>query len=341
MRAVRPDLADHGEHVRRPRRRRHLRHRHGVLLGRRQLAWNGSRPRAGRMESYVVGEGDDYEARFRQIDELKYALRSVYMFAPWIRQHLHRHRLAAPGLAGRAPAGDDRAQRGVLRRPVGAAHPQLAGRREPAAPHRGPVASTSSTPTTTCSSAGPCARDCSSRPAASPSSSRRDTASAWARTTPTRSGFENAARVNRRLLRDRFGRVTTRHLEHAAAPLRKQRDARDGAGVRRGVRPHRGQHLPGGEQHLGDQLAVPLLRAAHRPGGDADASAKAEYVDTTTGARRCAACPSCCRKRRDQDFFCLNDGSFPEVPRRGARARCTGFLERYFPLPAPWETGRG
>ena len=38
------------------------------------------------MAGVVVGEGDDHEARFRQIDELKYALRSVYMFAPWIRR---------------------------------------------------------------------------------------------------------------------------------------------------------------------------------------------------------------------------------------------------------------
>ena len=38
---------------------------------------------------------------------------------------------------------------------------------------------------------------------------------------PARSGFENAARVNRALLQDRFGKVTTRHLEHTAAPMRK------------------------------------------------------------------------------------------------------------------------
>ncbi|AQA25154.1 putative uDP-glucose-4-epimerase [Rhodococcus sp. MTM3W5.2] len=42
--------------------------------------------RAKRMQNYVVGEGDDSEARFRQIDELKYALRSVHMYAPWIRR---------------------------------------------------------------------------------------------------------------------------------------------------------------------------------------------------------------------------------------------------------------
>ena len=44
------------------------------------------RERAKRMQSYVVGEGDDSEARFRQIDELKYALRSVHLFAPWVRR---------------------------------------------------------------------------------------------------------------------------------------------------------------------------------------------------------------------------------------------------------------
>jgi hypothetical protein len=43
------------------------------------------RARARRMKSYVVGEGDDSQARFRQLDELKYALRSVNLFAPWIR----------------------------------------------------------------------------------------------------------------------------------------------------------------------------------------------------------------------------------------------------------------
>jgi hypothetical protein len=56
------------------------------------FSWvDGSSPeyqaaRAARMKGAVVGEGDDHEARFRQIDELKYALRSVYMFAPWVRR---------------------------------------------------------------------------------------------------------------------------------------------------------------------------------------------------------------------------------------------------------------
>ncbi|MSX08130.1 MAG: sugar phosphotransferase, partial [Actinobacteria bacterium] len=42
--------------------------------------------RARRMANYVVGEGDDSAARYRQIDELKYALRSIHLYAPWIRR---------------------------------------------------------------------------------------------------------------------------------------------------------------------------------------------------------------------------------------------------------------
>ena len=37
-------------------------------------------------EDAVLGEGDRHEARYRQIEELRYALRSVHMFAPWVRR---------------------------------------------------------------------------------------------------------------------------------------------------------------------------------------------------------------------------------------------------------------
>ncbi len=42
-------------------------------------------------------------------------------------------------------------------------------------------------------------------------------------------------------------------------------------------------------------------------------------------------------KRRDQDMFCLNDGSFPEISVEQRTAAVIDFLERYFPFPAPWE----
>ena len=38
---------------------------------------------------------------------------------------------------------------------------------------------------------------------------------------PGRSGHENAARNNRRLLAERFGYLITRHLAHSPAPLRR------------------------------------------------------------------------------------------------------------------------
>ena len=95
------------------------------------------RERAKRMQSYVVGEGDDSEARYRQIDELKYALRCVYMFAPWVRRIFIATDSPAPSWLAEHPQGHDRAQRGVLRRHVGAADAQLARGREPAAPHPG------------------------------------------------------------------------------------------------------------------------------------------------------------------------------------------------------------
>ena len=38
------------------------------------------------------------------------------------------------------------------------------------------------------------------------------------------------------------------------------------------------------------------------------------------------------------DFFCLNDGSSPEIDLELRTAKVTEFLENYFPFPAPWES---
>jgi hypothetical protein len=42
-------------------------------------------------------------------------------------------------------------------------------------------------------------------------------------------------------------------------------------------------------------------------------------------------------QKRNRDFFCLNDGSFPEVPAEERQRVVTDFLARYFPFRAPWE----
>ncbi len=110
------------------------------------------RERAKRMQSYVVGEGDDSEARYRQIDELKYALRSVYMFAPWVRRIFIATDSPAPSWLAKHPKVTIVRSEEMFADTVGAADAQLARGREPAAPHPRASPSTSSTRTTTCSS---------------------------------------------------------------------------------------------------------------------------------------------------------------------------------------------
>ncbi len=68
------------------------------------------RQRAAQMAEYVVGEGDDGPARYRHVDELRYALRSVHMYAPWVRRIFIATDSPAPAWLLDASQGDDRAQ---------------------------------------------------------------------------------------------------------------------------------------------------------------------------------------------------------------------------------------
>ena len=63
--------------------------------------------------------------------------------------------------------------------------------------------------------------------------------------------------------------------------------------------------------------------------------ARVKYVDTTqySGLQSLNKMLD----KRNQDFFCLNDGSFPEVPAEERAHLVTEFLEKYFPVKAPWE----
>ena len=65
-------------------------------------------------------------------------------------------------------------------------------------------------------------------------------------------------------------------------------------------------------------------------------TARVKYIETTLRS----ALPSMQRllKRRDQDMFCLNDGSKPEISVEERTDAVTEFLEHYFPFAAPWET---
>jgi hypothetical protein len=64
-------------------------------------------------------------------------------------------------------------------------------------------------------------------------------------------------------------------------------------------------------------------------------AARVRYVDTTARAGL-NYLPKLLAKR-NMDFFCLNDGSFPEVPAEERAELVTDFLEKYYPIKAPWE----
>jgi hypothetical protein len=151
---------------------------------------------------------------------------------------------------------------------------------------------------------------------------------------PTRSGFENAARVNRQLIFERFGQVITRHLEHTAVPLRKsvlremEREFPEDF-ARTQASQFRSSTDISVTNSFYHYYALMTGRAVQQE------KAKVLYVDTTS--REGLDLLPVLRKKRGYDFFCLNDSSFPEVSAVERAERVTSFLERYFPIPAPWE----
>ncbi|WP_421844101.1 stealth family protein [Mycobacterium sp.] len=289
--------------------------------------------RAARMAQHVVGEGDDAEARIRQINELKYALRSVNMFAPWIRRIFIATDSAPPQWLAEhpkitiVPAEQHFSNKAAL--------PTYNSHAVESQLHHIPGLSEHFLYSNDDMFFG---RPLDASMFFSPGGVTRfieaKTRIGLGTNDPTRSGFENAARVNRQLLFDRFGQVITRHLEHAAVPLRKS-------------------VLIEMEQEFPEEFAR-TQASAFRSGTDISVTnslyhyyalmtgravqqekAKVLYVDTTSHAGL-RLLPEL-RRQRGYDFFCLNDGSFPEVSAQQRSDQVTSFLERYFPIPAPWE----
>ncbi len=291
------------------------------------------RIRAEHMRAYVVGDGDAAPARYRQIDELKYALRSVHLFAPWVRNIFIATDSPRPAWLAEhprvrivrseeffsdpsvLPTYNSQAVESQLHRIPGLAEHFLYSNDDmffgrPVSPTLffSPGGVTKFVQASTRIGLGENAQ--------------------W------RSGYENSARVNRRLLQERFGRVITRHLEHCAAPFRKSVSFRL-------------------EEEFADDFA---RTAASRFRSASDISvtnslyhyyallegyaveqtqAKVQYIETTLS--RAEGQMARLLGRRDQDMFCLNDGSRPEIPDEQRIENVRSFLERYFPIPAPWE----
>ncbi|WP_334684538.1 stealth family protein [Mycetocola sp. CAN_C7] len=292
------------------------------------------RARAKRMQSYVVGDGDDSDARFRQINELKYALRSVYMFAPWVRRIFIVTDSPRPAWLAEHPSvtlvrsEDHFADTSVL--PTHNSHAV-----EAQLHHIDGLAEHFLYSNDDMFFGRPIAPDIFFSPGGITKFVEAATRIGLGDSDPSRSGYENAARVNRGLLRERFGKVTTRHLEHSAAPMR------------RSVLQELENEFP--EEFA--RTAASRFRSAtdisvtnslyHYYGlmtGRAvvQTTARVKYIETTLRS----ALPSMQRllKRRDQDMFCLNDGSKPEISVEKRTDAVTEFLEHYFPFAAPWET---
>lgn len=291
------------------------------------------RARQAAQSNAVLGEGDDAPARFRQIDELKYALRSVHTFAPWIRQIYIATDSPAPHWLAEHPKVR------IVRSEEFFADPSVLPTHNSQAVesqlHHIPGISEHFIYSNDDMFFG---RLVDPSVFYSPGSVTKfilaSTRIGLGSNNPARSGFENSARVNRRLLQQRFGAVTTRHLEHAPTPLR--------ASIMTEM-----------EHEFADEFAATAasrFRAADNISvtnslyhyyslltGRAiiQENAAVGYIDTTMVSGLKALDELL--KKRNVDFFCLNDGSFPEVSDEERTQRVTEFLERYFPFPAPWE----
>jgi hypothetical protein len=303
------------------------------------FSWvDGSSPeyiaaRRAQMEGVVLGEGDDHEARFRQINELKYALRSVYMFAPWVRRIFIATDSPAPAWLAEHPSVT------IVRSEEFFSDPS--------------VLPTHNSQAVECQLHNieglsehflysnddmffgrPVSPDMFFTPGGITKFIEAETRIGLGDNDAERSGFENAARVNRKLLWNRFGRITTRHLEHTAAPLRRSVVAK----MEREF-PEEFRKTAASRFRAADNISVTNsfyhYYALLTGRAVTQTAAKVRYVDTTARAGL-NYLPKLLAKR-NMDFFCLNDGSFPEVPADERAQVVTDFLEKYFPIKAPWE----
>ncbi|MEP6479344.1 MAG: stealth family protein [Rhodoglobus sp.] len=291
------------------------------------------RARARRMRSYVVGEGDDHAARFRQIDELQYALRSVYMFAPWIRRIFVVTDSPRPAwLADHPRVTVVRSEEIFVDPSVLPTHNSQAVESQL---HRIPGLAEHFLYSNDDMFFG---REVTPAMFFSPGGVTRfveaDTRIGLGSSNAVRSGFENAARVNRTIIERRFGATITRHLEHSAVPMRKsvmaelEREFPEDF-ARTAASAFRTQTDISVTNSLYHYFALLTGRAVTQD------HARVKYVDTTTRAG--LELMESLLAKRSYDMFCLNDGSFPEVSDEERAHAVRSFLERYFAIVAPWE----
>lgn len=293
------------------------------------------RQRAAQMAEYVVGEGDDGPARYRHVDELRYALRSVHMYAPWVRRIFIATDSPAPawlldhpkvtivrseeffGDISVLPIHNSHAVEAQLHRIEGLAEHFLYSNDDMFFGR--PVE-----PELFFSPAG-ISRfvECGIRIGAGGSAVHR-------------SGHDNALRVNRSLLKDRFGRTITRDLEHCATPLRRSvMDELEQAFPEDFARTAASRFRSSTDISVTNSLYHYYAQFTGR--AIATTRPRVRYVQTTLAAS--LAGMERLARRRDVDMFCLNDGGAGEMPEELRVRTVTDILERMFPVRAPWERG--
>ncbi|QKJ19007.1 stealth conserved region 3 domain-containing protein [Microbacterium hominis] len=291
------------------------------------------RQRAAQLAEYVVGEGDDGPARYRHVDELRYALRSVHMYAPWVRRIFIATDSPAPAWLldhpkvtivrseeffadpSVLPTHNSHAVEAQLHRIPGLAEHFLYSNDDM-------FFGRLTEPEMFFSSAGVTKFvECDVRIGAG---------------TPQlhRSGHDNGLRVNRALLSERFGRTIARDLEHCATPLRRSVMAELEAAfpedfARTAASRFRAATDISVTNSLYHYYALMTGRAV------ATREPRVRYVQTTmaAGLRRMERLAA----RSDVDMFCLNDGGNAEVPEDVRVTTLRATLERMFPIRAPWE----
>jgi hypothetical protein len=295
------------------------------------LEWQ--RARAQKMKRHVVGHGDDSPARFRQLDELRYAMRSVNLFAPWVRNifivtdsprpkwladhprvevvnssQFFADTTALPTYNSHAIETQLHNIPGLSEHFIYSNDDMFFGRPVPPELFFTPGGITKFAEATWRIGLGD--------------------------SHVGRSGFANAARNNRRLIQEHFGRTITRHLQHAPVPLRKSvmkdLEAEFPEDIRRtAASMFRSLTDVSVTNSLYHYYALLTGRAV------AQTDARVRYIDTTKQASLSEM--EQLLALQDVDFFCLNDGSFPEVSPEERAQRIRSFLESYLPIVAPWE----
>jgi hypothetical protein len=289
--------------------------------------------RAARMQAYVVGDGDDSVARFRQVDELRYALRSVYMFAPWVRRIFVATDSPRPAWLADDPRVTFVRSEEFFADPT--VLPTHSSHAVESQLHRIDGLSEHFLYSNDDMFFGrPVGPSMFFSPGGVTRFIEAPTRIGLGATDPTRSGFENASRVNRRLLTDRFGRLITRHLEHAPTPLRRSVLAELETVFAQEVAATAASRFRSSTDvsvtnSLYHYYALMTGRAVLQE------KARTQYVDTTSVAGLVDM--DDLLARRDMDMFCLNDGSDPQIEPDVRAAAVRDFLSRYFPIVAPWE----